>query len=768
MKLLKKVIDLNQNFSIKSKVKYVLISVCVLISLIFVGVNYLLTGSWIQELVLANYSEIATKQFEFIEYWMERRAEHVEKLSKAPLIVNAVIQFDRTGRLNPVTQTALKAYINEVMQDQGTYTWILLIDLKGNIGFASDNRQGVLDKRILRQIPERYDIHIYDSYIEERNSEKAIIQPVSSPVFSSEAKPGGYIICGININVMDDSLNIINLGENGNAFIIDSGGKVVCSSRDYEFKKSPGVLNDYYISNLAGGNQEGYRLLNQESRQFVKSVLRCLESRHAGYDLYINHEGKEVIGVWKWLSYFQWMFLVEVEKKEAFAAINKTIIIYLIIGAIFLILSIIIAVSLSRNINSSISSFMDSFGRGALGDLSVRYPASEKSSVKVFQKHGDEYVEYDKTNGFCFFEIGSISRRLGKEVLCKSIIEKKYKSCVQCNVYRANTENEMHNLGVWFNLFISKINDVVLNTKTLSHELFLSSNEMSVTISEFSENANTQAASTEEIIATVESISSGFESISEKVDEENFSLKAMIHRVNELTEVIDAMGEKIHKTQINTDEFTGRARHGEKMLNEMNQSMIKISDSSSEAMNIIQIIDDISDKINLLALNAAIEAARAGDSGRGFAVVADEISKLADQTAASLKQIDSLIKVNNSEVEKGLFNVQDIVQTISAIIDGFNLISSMTKDISDVMDVELEMKEIVVDEMNSLKNRSNAIKNSTKEQLVASDEIIKMVGVINDTTQLIAARAEELAANSQNMRNEAELLNDSISYFKSS
>lgn len=47
------------------------------------------------------------------------------------------------------------------------------------------------------------------------------------------------------------------------------------------------------------------------------------------------------------------------------------------------------------------------------------------------------------------------------------------------------------------------------------------------------------------------------------------------------------------------------------------------------------------------------------------------------------------------------------------------------------------------------------------------DEIVKMVGVINDTTQLIAARAEELAANSENMRNEAELLNSSISYFKS-
>jgi methyl-accepting chemotaxis protein len=698
---------------------------------------------------------------------MERRAEHVEKLSTAPLIADAALQLDRGGRISPGTQAALKKYIDEVMFDQGTYAWIMLIDTRGNIGMSSDNRQGVLDKKMFSQIPKRHDIHIFQSYIEEYKGGKAIIQPISFPVLGSNGKPAGYVIGAVNMNLMDDSLNIINLGKNGNAFIIDSGGRVISSSRDYEYKKTSGVMNDYYIANTGEEQADGFLLLKQNSRELVKSVAVCLESGHAGHDIYMNHEGREVIGIWKWLSYFQWMFLVEVEKSEAFAAITKTIIIYLVIGGLFILFSIVTAVVLSRSINRSISSFMESFGRGALGDLSVRYPTSEKSSYVVYQKNGDGYVEYDKGKGFCFFEIGSISRRLGKDVLCRYILEKKYKTCIQCRVYRANTESEMHNLGVWFNIFITKINDVVRNTKTLSHELFLSSDEMSTTISEFSENANTQAASTEEIIATVEAISSGFENISERVGDENLSMKAMIHRVNELAGIVDAMGEKIKKTQINTDEFTSRAKHGEKLLSDMNQSMMKISDSSAEAMNIIQIIDDISDKINLLSLNAAIEAARAGDSGRGFAVVADEISKLADQTASSLKQIDLLIKVNNSEVKKGLSNVEDTVDTIAAIIEGFNLISNMMKEISDVMVTQLNTKDTVVDEMDSVRERSDAIKNATKEQMDASEEILKMVGVINDTTQLIAARAEELAANSQNMRNEAEMLNQSISYFKS-
>lgn len=768
MKLLNLIISLNRNISIRNKVKYVLLAVCILISSIFVAVNYFLTGSWIQQMVISNYSEIATKQFEFIEYWMEWRAEHVEKLSKSKIIVDAASQLNYSGRLNPGTEAALKKHIDDVMYDQGTYIWIMLIDSRGNIGISSDGRKGMLEKSMFSRIPKRHDINIFPSYIETRNNENAIILPISFPVLSSAGKPDGYVICAINLNGMDDSLNIINLGKNGSAFIVDSSGRVVCSSRDYEFKKTSGVLNDYFIANLKTDQQDGFWLLNPESRQLVKSVSACLENGHAGHDIYINHEGKEVIGIWKWLSYFQWMFLIEVEKSEAYAAITRTIIVYVVIGGIFIILSIFIAIILSQNINRSISAFMTSFGKGALGDLSVRYPTFDRSSITIYQKSGNEYIEYDRKKGFCFFEIGSISRRIGKETVCKFIVEKQFKSCTQCSVYRLNTDNEMHSLGVWFNIFITKINEVIRDTMVLSHELLLSSEEMSTAINEFSENASTQASSSEEIIATVEVISSGFTNISERVEDENLGLKAMIHRVNELAGIIDNMGEKVRKTQVNTDEFTGKARHGEQMLNDMNQSMMKISDSSAEAMKIILIIDDISEKINLLSLNASIEAARAGEAGRGFAVVAEEISKLADQTASSLKQIDSLIKVNNSEVKKGLFNVQDIVETIAAIIEGFDLISGMTKEISEIMETELKSKDTVVDEIESVREMSDAIKAATGEQMDASNEIVKMVNVINDTTQQIAARAEELAANSASMREEATSLNQSIQYFKSS
>lgn len=71
---------------------------------------------------------------------------------------------------------------------------------------------------------------------------------------------------------------------------------------------------------------------------------------------------------------------------------------------------------------------------------------------------------------------------------------------------------------------------------------------------------------------------------------------------------------------------------------------------------ITNIINGISEQINLLALNAAIEAASAGDAGRGFSVIALEVKKLSDKSKESAqniyKIINRLINIINKLVEE--------------------------------------------------------------------------------------------------------------------
>jgi methyl-accepting chemotaxis protein len=197
----------------------------------------------------------------------------------------------------------------------------------------------------------------------------------------------------------------------------------------------------------------------------------------------------------------------------------------------------------------------------------------------------------------------------------------------------------------------------------------------------------------------------------------------------------------------------------------MDASIQKIRSSSDEVSNIVKMINDISDQINLLSLNAAIEAARAGDSGRGFAVVADEISKLADQTATSIKDIDRLIKVNEGEILTGLSNVNSTVEIISDIIQGVNEISTMIRSNNALMDEQVDINNIANSEMQGIKNRSNEIKHSTEEQKIASVEIIKSISNISQTAQITATGAEEITANSEEISGVADKLKTRVDYF---
>lgn len=75
-------------------------------------------------------------------------------------------------------------------------------------------------------------------------------------------------------------------------------------------------------------------------------------------------------------------------------------------------------------------------------------------------------------------------------------------------------------------------------------------------------------------------------------------------------------------------------------LAESQEDMTKQVDNSTK---ILEMINAVAKNTRILGFNAGIEAARSGEYGRGFSVVAKEITKLADQSAESVKEIRQLL-----------------------------------------------------------------------------------------------------------------------------
>jgi DNA-binding ferritin-like protein len=104
----------------------------------------------------------------------------------------------------------------------------------------------------------------------------------------------------------------------------------------------------------------------------------------------------------------------------------------------------------------------------------------------------------------------------------------------------------------------------------------------------------------------------------------------------------------------------------------------------------MSIIEDITEQTNLLALNAAIEAARAGDAGRGFAVVAGEVRSLAEKTKVSAENINKVVKIMQTKVDKAEENSMEVISLVANQMEGisnthrkFESINSTLRDLND-------------------------------------------------------------------------------------
>jgi len=329
-----------------------------------------------------------------------------------------------------------------------------------------------------------------------------------------------------------------------------------------------------------------------------------------------------------------------------------------------------------------------------------------------------------------------------------------------------STADEVGAISADINTLINHLKTIVMEIKTLATEIASSSDEMSATTLNFSDNAQSQAASAEEITATIEELLAGMDSISVGAGDQYTRLSSLSAEVGKLSTVIKSMGDSIEKALLSSHDISVHAKAGDESIREMNVSMEKITSSSQDMTGIVQIINDISTQINLLSLNAAIEAARAGESGRGFAVVADEISKLADATAQSIKDIERLIVTNNDEITKGSSNVVLSIEKMGMITQSISSVSGIMKEIGIQMKQQNEVNNRVTTETETVRTSAESIKNATEEHKVAITDIVRSISSINEATQANAGGSEEMASNAKDLSNRAEKLNAAVSFFR--
>jgi len=285
-------------------------------------------------------------------------------------------------------------------------------------------------------------------------------------------------------------------------------------------------------------------------------------------------------------------------------------------------------------------------------------------------------------------------------------------------------------------------------------------NEIAANIQSVKSRVMNQSASVTETNATMEQVTVNINKLNGNVERQTGAVSEAASALEQVIANIQSVTQTLARNAANMESLKEASKAGRNSLQDVVADIQEIARESEGLFAINSVIENIAGQTNLLSMNAAIEAARAGETGKGFAVVAGEIRQLAESSSGQSKVIrDVLTKIKES-IDKITRSTDNVLNKFEAIGQEINTVADQEELIRNAMEEQSHGSKQALQASGQVGDITQKVKGGSVEMLEGSKEVILESKNLEKVTQEITNGMNEMAVGAEQVNKAVNTVNN--------